>query len=88
MMRLLSREHDVTSFTDPREAVARLLHGPAFDVVFCDQAGRGAHPQRPVARHHRWHGARDEEEDAGIPRARRRPRLAREAGLKPVLTPG
>lgn len=36
MTRLLSREHDVTSFTDPRDAVARLVQGPAFDVVFCD----------------------------------------------------
>ncbi len=34
--RMLSREHDVTTATDAREALAWLRRGDAFDVIFCD----------------------------------------------------
>ena len=34
--RMLTREHDVITATDAREALAWLLRGDAFDVIFCD----------------------------------------------------
>lgn len=34
--RILSKEHDVVAFTDPRAAADALEKGEAFDVVFCD----------------------------------------------------
>ncbi len=34
--RMLSREHDVVSSTDPRQALAQLLGGERFDLVLCD----------------------------------------------------
>ena len=34
--RLLKREHDVVTSSDPREALRRLTSGAQFDVVFCD----------------------------------------------------
>jgi CheY-like chemotaxis protein len=34
--RLLTRHYDVSSTTDPREALARLWAGEAFDVILCD----------------------------------------------------
>jgi PAS domain S-box-containing protein len=36
MRRLLSREHDVVAFTDPRDALASLERGDLYDLVFCD----------------------------------------------------
>lgn len=34
--RALAQEHDVVSITSAREALARLLAGDAFDLIFCD----------------------------------------------------
>jgi PAS domain S-box-containing protein len=34
--RMLAREHDVVSTTDPRQALTRLLSGERFDLVLCD----------------------------------------------------
>jgi PAS domain S-box-containing protein len=34
--RILKREHEVVACGDPKEALARLLGGERFDVVFCD----------------------------------------------------
>jgi len=34
--RMLAREHEVVSVTDPRLALARLLSGERFDLVLCD----------------------------------------------------
>jgi CheY-like chemotaxis protein len=36
MARLLGREHEVVTESDPRAALARLESGERFDVVFCD----------------------------------------------------
>lgn len=36
MRRLLSREHDVVAYTDPRDALASLERGDLYDLVFCD----------------------------------------------------
>lgn len=36
MRRLLSREHDVVAFVDPRDALASLERGDPYDLVFCD----------------------------------------------------
>lgn len=33
---MLEDEHDVTSFTSPREALRKLLQDPGFDLIFCD----------------------------------------------------
>jgi PAS domain S-box-containing protein len=34
--RMLSREHDIVTFTDPRAALAQIAQGAEFDVIFCD----------------------------------------------------
>ena len=34
--RMLAREHEVISVTDPRQALARLLAGERFDLILCD----------------------------------------------------
>jgi PAS domain S-box-containing protein len=34
--RVLGKDHDVTTLTDPREAVARLAEGDPYDLVLCD----------------------------------------------------
>jgi CheY-like chemotaxis protein len=36
MARLLGSDHEVVALTDPREALASLKAGAAYDVVFCD----------------------------------------------------
>jgi signal transduction histidine kinase len=36
LRRLLRGQHEVVGFTDAREALVRLEHDPAFDVIFCD----------------------------------------------------
>jgi CheY-like chemotaxis protein len=36
VQRMFAREHEVLAFTDPREALARLLAGEGFDLVLCD----------------------------------------------------
>jgi signal transduction histidine kinase/ActR/RegA family two-component response regulator len=36
LQRILSREHEVTVTTQAREALARVLQGPGFDVILCD----------------------------------------------------
>jgi CheY-like chemotaxis protein len=36
VQRMFAREHEVLAFTDPREALARLLAGERFDLILCD----------------------------------------------------
>jgi len=36
LQRILAREHEVTVTTQARDALARVLQGPGFDVILCD----------------------------------------------------